>query len=94
MKLGNKGFISYLLGNIFGKIFLGLALAALGGYVIYVLTNRHVIKKLVKCERKMSRSKPAQKFMKICVKNAKKNAARQDKCYVDFMRLMIREGLL
>ena len=94
MKLGNKGFIGMILGSIFGKIFLGIALVAVGGYAIYVLTNRHVIKKLVKCERKMSRSKPAQKFMKICVKNAKKNAARQDKCYVDFMRLMVKEELL
>ena len=94
MKLGNKGFIGMILGGLFGKILMGVAAMAIGGYVIYVLTNRGVIKKLVKCERKAAISKPAQKFMKICVKNAKKNEARQDKCYVDFMRLMIREELL
>ena len=94
MKVGNKGFIGMIFGGLIGKIFLGLALAALGGYIIYVLTNRHVIKKLVKCERKMSRSKPAQKFLKQCRKDARKNEKRQDKCYVDFMRLMIKEELL
>ena len=94
MKLGNQGFIGMLFGGLIGKILGGLVLASIGGAVIYFLTNRHVVKRLVKCERKVAKAKPAEKYMKTCLKTAKKNETRQDKCMGDFMRLMERENLL
>ena len=94
MKLGSKGFIGMILGGLCGKILMGVVAAGIGGYVIYRLTNANVVKRLVKCERKVSKAKPAEKYMKTCLKTAKKNEARQDKCMGDFMRLMEREDLL
>ena len=94
LKLGNKGFIDWILGGLIGKILLGVAAAAIGGYVIYRLTNAHVVKRLVKCERKVAKAGPARKYMKTCLKTAKKNEVRQDKCLGDYMRLMKREDLL